>query len=77
MHVNGVAGLHSELLVKTVMQDFAEMWPEKFCNMTNGVTPRRFVVVSNPPLARLITRPHRRRMAARSRPAPQAGAAGG
>jgi starch phosphorylase len=53
--VNGVAGLHSDLLVKTVMHDFAELWPEKFCNVTNGVTPRRFVAVSNPPLARLIT----------------------
>ena len=37
------------------MRDFAELWPEKFCNVTNGVTPRRFVAVSNPPLARLIT----------------------
>ena len=55
-HVNGVARLHSELLVKTVMQDFAELWPGKFLNVTNGVTPRRFVAVSNPPLAELITR---------------------
>ena len=55
-HVNGVARLHSELLVKTVMHDFAELWPEKFCNVTNGVTPRRFMAVSNPPLAHLITR---------------------
>jgi starch phosphorylase len=54
-HVNGVARLHSELLKQTVMRDFAEWWPEKFCNVTNGVTPRRFVAVSNPPLARLIT----------------------
>jgi starch phosphorylase len=54
-HVNGVAQLHSDLLVKTVMHDFAELWPEKFCNVTNGVTPRRFVAVSNSPLARLIT----------------------
>jgi starch phosphorylase len=53
--VNGVARLHSELLVQTVMQDFAELWPDKFCNVTNGVTPRRFMAVSNPPLARLIT----------------------
>ena len=58
------------------MRDFAELWPEKFCNVTNGVTPRRFVAVSNPPLAQLITEPHRRRLAARPRPAPQAGAAG-
>jgi starch phosphorylase len=54
-HVNGVARLHSELLRTTVMRDFADLWPEKFCNITNGVTPRRFVAVSNPPLAQLIT----------------------
>jgi len=54
-HVNGVAQLHSDLLVKTVMHDFAELWPEKFLNVTNGVTPRRFMAVSNPPLAKLIT----------------------
>ncbi len=53
--VNGVARLHSSLLTQTVMRDFAELWPEKFCNVTNGVTPRRFVAVSNPPLARLIS----------------------
>src|SRR5262249_46686078 len=54
-HVNGVARLHSDLLKQTVMHDFAELWPEKFCNVTNGVTPRRFVAVGNPPLSRLIT----------------------
>jgi len=54
-HVNGVARLHSDLLKQTVMRDFAELWPEKFLNITNGVTPRRFVAVSNPPLAKLIT----------------------
>jgi glycogen phosphorylase len=54
--VNGVAQLHSDLLRKTVLRDFAEFWPEKFCNVTNGVTPRRFVAISNPPLARLITK---------------------
>jgi starch phosphorylase len=54
-HVNGVARLHSELLQQTVMRDFAELWPEKFCNVTNGVTPRRFVAVSNPRLAQFIT----------------------
>ena len=52
--VNGVARLHSELLQQTVLRDFAELWPEKFCNITNGVTPRRFVAISNPPLAQLI-----------------------
>jgi starch phosphorylase len=53
--VNGVARMHSDLLRKTVMRDFAELWPEKFCNVTNGVTPRRFVAIGNPPLTRLIT----------------------
>jgi glycogen phosphorylase len=53
--VNGVAALHSELLTQTVMRDFAEMWPDRFTNVTNGVTPRRFVALSNPPLRKLIT----------------------
>jgi starch phosphorylase len=53
-HVNGVAELHSDLLKKYVMHDFAELSPEKFCNVTNGVTPRRFVAVSNPPLTQLL-----------------------
>jgi len=53
--VNGVAELHSDLLKKYVMRDFAEMWPNKFCNVTNGVTPRRFMAISNPPLAQLLT----------------------
>jgi starch phosphorylase len=52
--INGVAQLHSDLLKETVLRDFAELWPEKFCNVTNGVTPRRFVAVSNPALTRLI-----------------------
>jgi starch phosphorylase len=55
-HVNGVAELHSELLRQTVLRDFAELWPEKFCNVTNGVTPRRFVAASNPGLAELIAK---------------------
>jgi starch phosphorylase len=50
-----VAELDSELLKKNVLADFAELWPEKFCNVTNGVTPRRFIAISNPPLAELIT----------------------
>lgn len=53
--VNGVAELHTELLKSTVMKDFNELWPDKFYNVTNGVTPRRFIVVSNPRLAQLIT----------------------
>ena len=52
--VNGVAALHSRLLQETVLRDFAELWPERFCNVTNGVTPRRFMVLSNPPLAQLL-----------------------
>lgn len=55
-HVNGVARLHSDLLKQTVMRDFVELWPEKFVNITNGVTPRRFVTLSNPSLDQLITR---------------------
>ena len=54
-HVNGVAALHSRLLRETVLKDFAEMWPERFTNVTNGVTPRRFVALANPGLAELIT----------------------
>jgi starch phosphorylase len=53
--INGVAQLHSELLKQTVLRDFAELWPKKFCNVTNGVTPRRFVALSNPGLTKLIT----------------------
>ena len=53
--VNGVAALHSQLLRDKVLPDFSEMWPEKFTNVTNGVTPRRFVRISNPALSQLIT----------------------
>jgi starch phosphorylase len=53
--VNGVAKLHSTLLTQTVLRDFAELWPERFFNITNGVTPRRFMVLSNPRLAALLT----------------------
>jgi glycogen phosphorylase len=53
--INGVAELHSQLLKQTVLRDFAELWPKKFCNVTNGVTPRRFVALSNPGLTKLIT----------------------
>ncbi len=53
--INGVAALHSELLKQTVLRDFYELFPEKFCNVTNGVTPRRWVVLSNPRLSTQIT----------------------
>ena len=53
--VNGVAALHSELLKKTVMRDFYDYTPKKFHNITNGVTPRRWLMLCNPGLARLIT----------------------
>jgi len=53
--VNGVAALHTELLKQTVLQDFYDLWPEKFLNVTNGVTPRRFLALSNPGLSRLIS----------------------
>jgi len=53
--VNGVAELHSELVKKTILRDFYEIGPEKFHNVTNGVTPRRWMVLSNPRLTELIT----------------------
>ena len=53
--VNGVAALHTDLLKQKVMRDFYELWPEKFNNKTNGVTPRRWLLLSNPKLAQLIT----------------------
>ncbi len=52
--VNGVAELHSELLKKTVLRDFYDFSPEKFFNVTNGVTPRRWLVLCNPGLSDLI-----------------------
>ncbi|MGJ0485752.1 MAG: glycogen/starch/alpha-glucan phosphorylase [Methylomicrobium sp.] len=54
--INGVAALHSELLKQNVLKDFYELWPDRFNNKTNGVTPRRFMVLANPKLAELITR---------------------
>jgi starch phosphorylase len=54
-HVNGVSEIHSELLKSGLLKDFYELNPGKFTNVTNGVTPRRFLLVSNPGLARLIS----------------------
>lgn len=53
--VNGVAELHSSLLTGQVLHDFADLWPEKFNNKTNGVSPRRFVQLANPRLSDLVT----------------------
>ncbi|CAG0934846.1 partial glycogen phosphorylase, partial [Rhodocyclaceae bacterium] len=53
--INGVAALHTELLKKTVLHDFHELFPEKFHNVTNGVTPRRWMALSNPGLTELIS----------------------
>jgi starch phosphorylase len=52
--VNGVAELHSHLLKQNLFHDFAQIWPERFTNITNGVTPRRWLAVSNPHLATLL-----------------------
>jgi starch phosphorylase len=52
---NGVAAIHSELLRKHTVKDLAEMFPERFSNKTNGVTPRRWLLLANPSLAQLIT----------------------
>lgn len=53
--INGVAALHSDLLTKYILKDFYELWPHKFHNVTNGVTPRRWILVSNPRMSKLIT----------------------
>ena len=54
--INGVAALHSELLMATLFKDFYELWPERFNNKTNGITPRRWLLKANPGLASLITK---------------------
>jgi glycogen phosphorylase len=53
--VNGVAALHTELLKANLLHDFHEIWPERFFNVTNGVTPRRWLLAANPMLADAIT----------------------
>jgi len=52
--INGVAALHSDLLKESVLKDFHELWPERFSNKTNGVTPRRFLALANPGLRALL-----------------------
>jgi starch phosphorylase len=54
--INGVAALHTDLLKQDTLRHFAFLWPEKFINKTNGVTPRRWILLSNPNLAKLITK---------------------
>lgn len=53
--INGVAGLHTNLMCRTIFSDFHRMWPHKFVNVTNGVTPRRWLLQANPGLAKLIS----------------------
>ncbi len=53
--INGVAALHTDLLKSGILKDFYELWPNKFSNKTNGVTPRRWLVLNNRPLANLIS----------------------
>ena len=54
--VNGVAAIHSEIIKNTIFKDFAELWPEKFQNKTNGVTPRRWLAFCNAPMRELLTK---------------------
>jgi starch phosphorylase len=54
--INGVAALHTRLLTGSVLRDVHDLWPERFSNKTNGVTPRRFLALANPGLRALVTR---------------------
>ena len=73
---NGVAAIHSDLLRRVTVKDLAELFPERFSNKTNGVTPRRWLLLANPALARVHHRGHRRRLDHRPRRAGEAPAAG-
>ena len=60
--VNGVAAIHSQLIKTSLVPDFAEMFPERFNNKTNGVTPRRWLLHANPGLRDADHQAHRRRL---------------
>ena len=74
--INGVAALHTALLKQTVLSDFYRVAPEKFVNVTNGVTPRRWIALSNPAAERADHAAHRRALDLESRRARTARAAG-